>query len=161
MMQQQLDDVGQQIEQQRLELEHLRLQQARPLFTIPGIKICSEFFCCRPAENVDLFIDRFNRQCQANNYADYQKHLILPSLLREAAEVIYQNIPPAEKQAMNYDALVQLLRMRFSPTHACELKNVELQTRIQRQGEMVTEYAVSIQQLVHEAFPELDNDTRD
>uniref|UniRef100_A0A915HZ73 Uncharacterized protein n=1 Tax=Romanomermis culicivorax TaxID=13658 RepID=A0A915HZ73_ROMCU len=39
MMQQQLDDVGQQIEQQCLELECLRLQQAQPLFTIPGIKI--------------------------------------------------------------------------------------------------------------------------
>uniref|UniRef100_A0A915KUL2 Uncharacterized protein n=1 Tax=Romanomermis culicivorax TaxID=13658 RepID=A0A915KUL2_ROMCU len=38
-MQQQLDEVGQQVEQQPLALDRLRLQQNQTLFTIPGIKI--------------------------------------------------------------------------------------------------------------------------
>uniref|UniRef100_A0A915J2X0 Uncharacterized protein n=1 Tax=Romanomermis culicivorax TaxID=13658 RepID=A0A915J2X0_ROMCU len=64
------------------------------------LKLAVNFFCGCPRENVDLFMNRFNRQCQANNYADDQKRLIFPSLLQEAAEVVYHNIPTAEKQMM-------------------------------------------------------------
>lgn len=166
-MQQQFNDLETEMERQRVELQELHLQQQNtgarrmPIIPLPTFRSGFDFFAGRSGENFDTYIDRFNRQSQANGWDETQKRLVLPSLLREAAETVYRNIPSELKQQMNYGDLVESLRNRFKPAQACEIKNAELQTRIQRPNETVMEYAVAIQQLATDAYPELSVDSRD
>jgi len=91
-------------------------------------------FSGRSDENLNLWLDRFNRYGQAYDWSDDDKRKILPALLRDAAEVIFNGIPVAQRTAMSFDDLVDALRQRFNPAHSAEVKSSQLHTRKQLPG---------------------------
>jgi len=130
--------------------------------TVPATpKVDQSYFYGRTGENFHIWLDRFNRFAQASNWTTDDQRRILPMYLRDAAEVILNGIPPADRTAMDFDQLVAALRARFNVAHVAELKSSQLRSRRQLPGESVLDYSVSIQQLTSEVYAELTHDVRD
>jgi len=114
----------------------------------------------RSDENFDLWLDRFNRHAQAAYWTDEDKRKILPALLRDAAEVIFQGIPIADRPTMTFDELVVTLRSRFDPAHAAEIRSAQLHHRRQQPGESVLYFSIGIQRLTIEGYGDMPQDAR-
>uniref|UniRef100_A0A915K506 Retrotransposon gag domain-containing protein n=1 Tax=Romanomermis culicivorax TaxID=13658 RepID=A0A915K506_ROMCU len=127
-------------------------------FSLPTLRADQDFFHGRTGENFNLWLDRFNRYGQAQEWTDDYKRAILPTFLWDAAEVIFNGIPMAQQTAMTFEQLVTMLHARFSPAHAAELKASELHNRRQFHGESILDYSVVIQQLTMEAYSDLTDD---
>jgi len=61
---------------------------------------------------------------------------------------------------MTFDKIVTLLRNRFNPAHASEIKSSELHNQRQRIGEHVLDFSVCIQQLANDVYYDLDYNVR-
>jgi len=119
-----------------------------------------DFFRGRTGENFSLWLDRFNRNAQAWSWTADDKRAVLPSYLRDAAETVFNGIPLEERELMTFDEIVTLLRTRFNPAHASEIKSSELHNRRQRIGEPVLDFSVCIQQLANDVYYDLDYNVR-
>jgi len=117
-------------------------------------------FYGRPTDNFHLWADRFDRYADAMNWTPATRKVVLPTMLRGTAEIVFNGINRTELADFSYDDLLAVLKTRFSPALSQEIKSTELHARRQLPLEPVIQYAASIQQLTHESYPDIDADTR-
>jgi len=82
-------------------------------------------------------------------------------LLRDAAEVIFQGSPTTQRSTLSFNDLVDILRVCFNPAHVAEIKSNQLHARKQLTNETVSDFAVAIERLTLETYPDLPDDVRD
>uniref|UniRef100_A0A915KWE3 Gag protein n=1 Tax=Romanomermis culicivorax TaxID=13658 RepID=A0A915KWE3_ROMCU len=155
-MQDVMDNLRAEIDRQQRQIEQLQLSSSKS-----ANRSDLDVFYGRPDDNLELWVDCFNQNTQANSWDDQRKQLIMPSLFREAVDRVYRAIPVAQKSTMTYQNLIDVMGKQFQPAKVSELKNAELQTRCQFPDEAVTEFAIKIQQLATEAYRELSEDSCD
>jgi len=125
------------------------------------LKAETDFYYGRSGDNFDIWLDRFDRYGQALEWTDNYKRTVLPTFLRGPAEIVFNGIPADRRSNLTYNQLTDFLRSRFNPAHTMELRSAELHTRRQHIGEPVQDYAINIQRLTMEAYPDVDNKVRD
>ncbi len=106
-----------------------------------------------PDEDFSQWLKRFNRWALCCHYSTMRKCEILPVLLHERAEAIYDTLQPSVRE--DYDKLTTVLTERLQPPRLSDLKSVELHAREQRPDEAVADFAYDIQMLTRQAYPEL------
>jgi len=106
-------------------------------------------------------VDRFNRLAQANGWDDKRKKLTIPTYFRGFAELAYNAIPLDIRTEMKFNDLVERLSERFLHADNAELKGYLLHNRRQGTSEPVLTYALGIQQLTLEAYPDVSATTLD
>jgi len=121
----------------------------------------NDFFYGRSDENFPLWIDRFNCIAQANGWDDKKKRLTIPMYFRGFAELAYNAIPLDVRTDLKFSDLVDRLSERFVPTDNAEMGAYLLHNRKQGPSEPVLKYALDIQQLTFQAYPEVNATTLD
>jgi len=156
----QLRDLQLTVDQQQHTIN--RLTATKPASEAPRTDAPSnEFFYGRSDENFLLWVDRFNRLAQANGWDDKRKRLTIPTCFRGFAELAYNAIPLDIRTEMKFNDLVERLTERFVPADNAELKGYLLHNRRQGTSEPVLTYALEIQQLTLEAYPDVSATTLD
>src|SRR3569832_1661942 len=86
---------------------------------------------------------------------------MVPTFFRDFAETANNSIPLATRTGLTFDQLTDMLRQRYVPEDSAEFYGNQLHGRDQKPGEKVLTYALDIQKLAAQAYPDADNDMLD
>jgi uncharacterized coiled-coil protein SlyX len=101
-----------------------------------------------------VFRRQFDIVAEHNRWSDREKSTYLITVLKgRAADVLY-GIPTST----TYEGRLQALEDRFGDQHFSAAYRCQLTTRTQKAGESLQDFATSIEQLAHRAYPTLPED---
>jgi len=133
-----------------------------PLQTPTLTRIEPSFFSGSPTEDVNEWLQSFDRFCKVHALPEDRIISLLPTFLRGLAlnffnQTEHQNV----NNALDYASWQQALRDAFPIGRNAALKEIELVHRVQKPNENVGEYAVQIRNLVKSAYPTLPPNNRE
>ncbi len=113
----------------------------------------------RVTENWTEFLSRFNRIAKAGNWDDNDRKLaILPTLLLEHAEKVYENLLDTEKDTLPH--LTDALNAKFNNPETQRLHATQFTKCVQESTESAEKFADRLQGLVYQAYPDMQDDSR-
>ena len=110
-------------------------------------------------EDFEQWLREFERCARANHWSKDRCCEILPSLLRDRAADVWEEMPSAVQ--FDYDKTTEVLTEHFLPKEARRLYFSDLYGRQQGDVESVEEFARSIQQLTRRAYSDMPSEYQD
>ena len=116
-------------------------------------------FYGRIGEDFEQWLREFERCARANHWSKDRCCEILPSLLRDRAADVWEEMPDTVQ--FDYDKTKEVLTEHFLPKEARRLYFSDLYGRQQGEVESVEEFAKSIQQLTRRAYSDMPSEYQD
>eukprot|EP00112_Aurelia_sp_Birch-Aquarium-sp1_P024200 Seg753.4 transcript_id=Seg753.4/GoldUCD/mRNA.D3Y31 product="hypothetical protein" protein_id=Seg753.4/GoldUCD/D3Y31 len=110
-------------------------------------------FYGKMGDDFEKWLREFERCARANHWSNERLVEILPSLLRDRASDIWEELPNSAKE--DYEQLTSALSQQFMPQEARRLYYGDLYTRRQGESESVDEFSRSIQILTRRAYADM------
>ncbi|CAG2220538.1 unnamed protein product [Mytilus edulis] len=102
-------------------------------------------------EDLDDYLSQFEILAELNAWNYVTKSLYLAGSLKGDARTLLSELSPMERK--DYQSLVQILNLRFGSMNRAEIFKANLQTRVKRKEESISELAQSIKKLTRQAYP--------
>ena len=102
-------------------------------------------------EDLDDYLSQFEILADLNCWNYETKSLYLAGSLKGDARTLLTELSSLQRR--DYDSLVQILTLRFGSLNRAEIYKANLQTRVKRRDESLSELAQSIKKLTCQAFP--------
>lgn len=106
-------------------------------------------------ENIDAFLNKYNRASSINNWTSEQKKLFLPIYLSDTALKFFENIELTNKNA-TWQEIEDALRLEFEPTAQKHMLRILLDKRKQLSDETITSYINDIESLCYRIDPKMN-----
>lgn len=108
--------------------------------------------CFDGTEDFDEYLAQFEMLTKLNRWDYYSKSLHLACSLKGDALSILSELSESERE--DYQCLVKVLKTRFGFQGKAELSRAQLQTKIKRENETMSELAHTIKKLTRNAYPD-------
>ena len=103
-------------------------------------------------EDLEDYLSQFEILADLNTWSYDTKSLYLASSLKGDARALLSELTSLERR--DYDCLVKSLKLRFGSLNRSEIYKANLQTRVKRHDETISELAQSIKKLTRQAYPD-------
>ena len=104
------------------------------------------------SEDLDEYLSQFEILADLNRWSYETKSLYLASSLKGDARSMLVELSPPDRR--DYHCLVRMLNLRFGSLNRSEIFKANLQSRVRRRDESISELAQSIKKLTRQAYPE-------
>jgi hypothetical protein len=102
-------------------------------------------------EDLDDYLSQFEILADLNCWNYETKSLYLAGSLKGDARTLLTELSSLQRR--DYDRLVHILTLRFGSLNRAEIYKANLQTRVKRRDESISELAQSIKKLTRQAYP--------
>ena len=102
-------------------------------------------------EDLDDYLSQFEILADLNKWNYETKSLYLAGSLKGDARTMLTELSPMERR--DFHSLVRVLNLRFGSLNRAEIYKANLQTRVKRRDESISELAQSIKKLTRQAYP--------
>lgn len=102
-------------------------------------------------EDLDEYLSQFEILAELNSWNYVTKSLYLAGSLKGDARTLLTELSLMERK--DYQSLVKVLNLRFGSMNRAEIFKANLQTRVKRREESISELAQSIKKLTRQAYP--------
>ncbi|CAC5423343.1 unnamed protein product [Mytilus coruscus] len=102
-------------------------------------------------EDLHDYLSQFEILAELNSWNYVTKSLYLAGSLKGDARTLLTELSPMERT--DYQSLVRILNLRFGSMNRAEIFKANLQTRVKRKEESISELAQSIKKLTRQAYP--------
>ena len=107
--------------------------------------------CYDGSEDLDEYLSHFEILSDLNSWGYETKSLYLAGSLKGDARTLLTELSPMERR--DFQSLVKILNLRFGSVNRAEIFKANLQTRVKRREESISELAQSIKKWTRQAYP--------
>lgn len=103
-------------------------------------------------EDLEDYLSQFEILADLNNWSYDAKSLYLASCLKGDARSMLSELSADDRR--DFHCLVRTLKLRFGSLNRAEIFKANLQTRVKRRDESISELAQSVKKLTRQAYPD-------
>lgn len=107
--------------------------------------------CYDGSEDLNKYLSHFEILSYLNSWGYETKSLYLVGSLKGDARTLLTELSPMERR--DFQSLVKILNLRFGSVNRAEIFKANLQTRVKRREESISEWAQSMKKLTRQAYP--------